>query len=162
MDDDQKSTEGSRLNVRFFESPRQAVDAIRVMLENEDWTSLASYYDLEGSDVDRDTLTSGEFFIRSERPDLAHPGGFWRHRHPFAPSFVYAFTTPAMEAGVVIVRVVIQIDQGSDSPPQDGWQEFSMRESEKRFQILTYHAEPMDVEGLIADPGPPLPGFAQD
>lgn len=161
MDDDWKLSEGSPPGAAFFESPEQAVAEIRKMQGEEDWASLARYYDLEGSGIDRETLVSGEFFIRTERPEVAHPGEFWRYKHPFAPSFEYAFTTPAAEAGVVIVRVAVKIDQGSDSPAQEGWQEFSMRQSEAGFQVLTGDAEPVALEELLADPGPPSPGLPE-
>lgn len=120
----------------FFESPQRAVEAISKMLKEEDWASLARHYDLGGSDIDRKTLLSGEFFVRTERPEAAHPGGFWRYKHPFAPGFEYSFTTPADETGIVTVRVSIRIDQGAGQPVQVGWQEFRMRRSEKGFQIL--------------------------
>ena len=162
MDDDQKLSEGSAPDAAFFESPKLAVEEIRKMQGEEDWASLARYYDLEGSGIDRQTLVSGEFFIRTERPQLSHPGGFWRYKHPFAPSFKYAFTTSAAEAGVVIVRVDISIEQGSGIPVQHGWQEFSMRESEAGIQILPNDAEPIDVEKLCADRGPPMPGLTRD
>lgn len=136
MDDARELPETPARGAAFFESPRQAVDAISKMQGEEDWAGLARYYDLEGSDIDRETLVSGEFFIRTERPELAHPGGFWRYKHPFAPSFEYDFTMQTDVAGIVVVRVAINIDQGSDSPLQQGWQEFLMRESDAGFQVM--------------------------
>lgn len=158
MDDSLETATGAA----FFESPEQAVKAISRMLTQEDWTSLARYYDLDGSGIDREDLVSGEFFIRTERPEVAHPGGFWRYKHPFAPSFEFVFTSSAREAGVVIVRVGISIDQGSGSPMQRGWQEFSMRESEAGFQILPNNAEPMDMEILLTPPDSPTPEKPDD
>lgn len=131
------ATEAAMDDVAFFKTPKSAVAAIKVMLIEEDWGSLARYYDLNGSDIDRSSLVSGEFFIRSERPEAAHPGEFWRYRHPFPPSFDYSFASPADEAGIVIVRVGIKIDQGAGQPAQEGWQEFRMRESSKGYQVLS-------------------------
>lgn len=167
MDDEQELPEAQQLSegletdAAFFESPRQAVEAIREMQGKEDWASLARHYDLSGSRIDRETLVSGEFFIRTERPEVTHPGGFWRYKHPFAPSFEYASTSSTAEAGVIIVRVSISIDQGAGSPVQEGWQEFMMRESEGGFQILPGVAEPANLEELMADPGPPSPGLPE-
>jgi hypothetical protein len=131
-----KSTEVTMSETAYFVSPESAVDAIRKMLTDEDWAALARYYDLTGTTIDYQTLVSGEFFIRSDRPDVAHPGEFWRYRHPFPPSFEYSYTTPSNEAGIVTVQVGIEIDQGAGQPVQQGWQEFRMRESEEGYRIL--------------------------
>ena len=105
-------------------------------LEQEDWAILARYYDLSGSTVDPADLLSGEFFIRTEPPEVYHPGGFWRYKHPFPPSFDYSFATPSDGSGVVTVQMSIRIDQGAGSPVQEGRQEFRMRESEGGFRVL--------------------------
>lgn len=130
------ATEAAMDDVAFFETPKWAVEKIKVMLTEEDWGSLARYYDLSGSDIDRSSLVSGEFFIRSERPEAAHPGEFWRYKHPFSPSFDYSFSSPTDEDGIVIVQVGITIDQGAGSPPQEGIQNFRMRESASGYQVL--------------------------
>lgn len=162
MDNNKELPVGSGLEAAFFETPEQAVDSIRGMLRSENWASLARYYDLSGSGIDRDTLDSGEFFIRTERPEVSHPAGFWRYKHPFPPSFEYAFTTPADEAGIFVVRVSISIDQGAGSPAQEGWQDFLMRESGKGFQILPDDAGLIGVEEPLTDPGPPSAGIPEN
>ena len=120
----------------YFESPRQAVEAVTVMLEAKDWPALARYYDLGGSDIDRAQLVSGEFFYRTERPEAAHPGGFWRYKHPFSPSFHYVSSAPAGGPGIVRVMLEVEIDQGEGSPVQRGRAEFRMRKSENGYQVL--------------------------
>ena len=142
MDDDRQSPGGSAHIAAYFDSPEQAVEAIRKMQQEKDWVSLARYYDLEGSGIDRETLVSGEFFIRTERPAVSHPGGFWRYKHPFAPGFEYGFTTSTAEPDTVTVRMTVEIAQGAESPMQRGYREFSMRQSERGFQILPNLAEP--------------------
>jgi hypothetical protein len=141
----------------FFESPRQAVEAITVMLEAKDWPALARYYDLEGSDIDRAQLVSGEFFYRTKRPEVSHPA-FWRYKHPFSPGFHYAWSasevdlaimlappedapgavTAAPEGDPDIVKVVleVEVDQGTGLPVQRGRSEFRMRKSERGYQVL--------------------------
>ena len=119
----------------YFESPRQAVEAITVMLRAKDWPALARYYDLEGSGVERAQLVSGEFFYRTKRPEVAHPA-FWRYKHPFSPGFHYAWSAPAGEPGIVTVALEVEIDQGAGSPVQRGLAEFRMRESERGYQVL--------------------------
>ena len=69
----------------YFKNPEQAVDAISTMLSSEAWEKLSRYYDLSDTDIDRASLISGEFFVRKERPELAHPAGFWRIKEPFDP-----------------------------------------------------------------------------
>jgi len=42
---------------RYFASPRQAVEQIDAMLRCEQWSELASYYDLSDSPIDPSDLT---------------------------------------------------------------------------------------------------------
>jgi hypothetical protein len=157
MGGDRQMPEEPAYEAAFFDSPRQAVDAIRKMLMEEDWASLAGYYDLDGSDVDRKTLISGEFFVRTERPRVSHPAGFWRYKHPFAPGFEYSFDSLTDQAGIVAVRVSISIDQGSGSPTQQGWHEFQMRRSERGFQILPEARAQVPAPDLAPVSAPAVP-----
>ncbi len=118
---------------RFFDSPEQAVDRISDLLRKEDWATLARYYDLAGTGVDRSTLESGEFFIARERPPIAHPAGFWRYRHPFPPGFRY--DSHEVTGDVAVVRVSIAIDQG-DGMNQRGMHVFRMKKSPHGWRIL--------------------------
>ena len=119
-----------------FDSPQEAVTEIAGLLRNENWKELASYYDLSDSDIDRSILISGEFFIRHTPPEPAHPGGFWRYRHPFSPGFEFGWEERVEENGdTVNVFVTIEIDQGGGMI-QRGIDSFLMRESECGFQIL--------------------------
>ncbi len=136
----------------YFDSPRQAVEQITAMLEAKDWPALAHYYDLEGSGIDRAQLVSGEFFWRTERPEVSHPAGFWRYKHPFSPGFHYAWSgsevgianimaapdadTPEGDPGIVKVVLEVEIEQGAGEPVQRGFSEFRMRRSERGYQIL--------------------------
>jgi len=121
---------------RCFNNPQDAVSDIAMMLRNKNWKDLASYYDLNESHVERGALTSGEYFIRHTRPKSAHPGGFWRYRHPFSPEFDFGWVEPVEENGdVVEVFVTIEIDQGGGMI-QRGIDSFLMRESECGYQIL--------------------------
>lgn len=156
MGDDRQITEEPAYEALFFGSPRQAVDAISKMLIAKDWATLARYYDLDGSDIDRKTLISGEFFVRTKRPRLSHPAVSWRTKHPFSPGFEYSSDSGADEDGIVTVRLSISIDQGSGSPAQEGRDAFEMRQSERGLQIL-----PNTVSWAPGPPptlaSPPLP-----
>jgi len=121
---------------RCFDSPQDAVPKIARMLRNENWNDLASYYDLTRSHIERSALISGGFFIRPTKPESAHPGGFWRYRHPFAPEFDFGWVERVDEDGdTVKVFVTIEIDQGGGMI-QRGIDSFLMRESECGFQVL--------------------------
>lgn len=159
MGNDRQKPEQPAREAAFFDSPRQAVDAIRKMLIEKDWASLARYYDLDGSGIDRKTLISGEFFVRTERPEVSHPAGFWRYKHPFAPSFEYSSDSGADQDGIVTVNLSISIDQGSGSPAQEGRDAFQMRQSERGLQVLpkTRERVPVSPPTVAPDPIPPPP-----
>ena len=118
----------------FFDNPKDAVVEISKLLSASDWKTLAKYYDLSNTDIDDEELTSGKFFIREERPEVAHPADFWRYKHPFSPGFDYFYSEPETE-GKVLVWVKIEIDQG-DGMTQVGLQKFRMRKSKNGYQLL--------------------------
>jgi hypothetical protein len=119
----------------YFDDPRTAVTEISRLLRARDWSTLARYYDLEGTDLRRSDLESGAFFYTEQRPELAHPGGFWRYRHPFAPGFEYVSSRELGSGGRIEVTVGIEIDQGG-GPPQRGMRVFRMRRSARGYRVL--------------------------
>ena len=119
----------------YFANPESAVEEISVMLRNKDWGKLAMYYDLGDSQIDRATLISGEFFYTDERPESAHPAGFWHYKHPFPPAFKYLSSNDVAQVGVKQVTVHVEIDQGGGMI-QRGEQIFFMSWTGKGFQIL--------------------------
>jgi hypothetical protein len=120
---------------RYFTSPQESVERISDLVRNKQWTVLSEYYDLAGSNLDRQKLQSEEFFMRTERPANADPAGFWRYRHPFPPGFAYLTERPSNEPNVFIIVVFREIDQGG-GPAQKALAEFQMRKSARGFQIL--------------------------
>ena len=126
----------------YFSSPRAAVERVTELLRAEDWPTLARYYDLSGTSIDRAELTSGRFFLRTERPAVTHPGLPWKYRHPFTPGFTFAQALDRAEVGVVTVVVSIAIDQG-DGRTQRAESDFAMRRTDKGYQIL-----PPDLERI--------------
>ena len=118
----------------FFESPKAAVEKITELLINQNWKELGRYYDLSNTDITEEELNSEDFYIRKERPEAAHPGGFWRYKRLFSPSFEYSFFE-SIGVDKVLVWVKIEIDQG-EGMIQEGKQSFEMRKSDKGFQIL--------------------------
>ena len=119
---------------RYFRSSKEAVEVISVLLDKKDWVTLSRYYDLSNSEVDRKNLETGRFFVRAERPEVAHPGGFWRYKAPFSPGFKYDHEEPEGK-DIVRVHLRIEIDQG-DGMVQEGFDSFRMRKTPKGYQIL--------------------------
>ena len=123
-------------DMNYFRSPEMAVPLITELLRHEDFENLASYYDLSHSEIPRAHLESGAFFIREQPPEISHPAGFWRYRHPFPPGFEYHSLRASGKAGVYIVSVEISIEQGAESPHQVGRSSFYMIQCARGWQVL--------------------------
>lgn len=121
---------------QYFSSPQEAIPRIAELLRQEDFRTLARYYDLSSSDIPLSEMESGSFFVRTERPEVAHPAGFWRYKHPFPPGFEYDSIQPAAREGVYVVSVRLSIDQGMDSPNQEALSRFYMIKSDHGWQLL--------------------------
>ena len=120
----------------YFSSPAEAIPIITELVKTENLKVLARYYDLSNSEIKLAELESGDFFIRKERPEVAHPAGFWRYKHPFAPGFKFSSVQAAAKDPIYIVEVSISIDQGLDSPIQSGLSYFYMLKSDNGWKIL--------------------------
>ena len=122
-------------NSLYFTSPESAVEKVTVMLKNKDWPQLTKYYDLGDSTIEKSTLISGQFFYTDERPESAHPAGFWHYKHPFPPGFKYLSSRNLTEQSIIEVTVNVEIDQGGGMI-QRGEKNFLMSQSVKGLQIL--------------------------
>jgi hypothetical protein len=120
----------------YFSSPAEAIPIITELLEKNNFKSLARYYDLSNSEIKLSELESGDFFIRKERPEIAHPAEFWHYKHPFAPGFKFKSVQTTARDAIYIVEVSISIDQGPASPRQIGLSYFYMIKSDKGWKIL--------------------------
>ena len=120
----------------YFSSPAEAIQIITELLEKKNFKILAKYYDLSKSEIELSELESGNFFIRKQRPENAHPAGFWRFKHPFAPGFTFNSAQATVKDEIYIVKVSISIDQGSDYPKQIGFSCFYMLKSDKGWKVL--------------------------
>ena len=125
--------------VKYFTTPWEAVPIITDLLKNQDFKTLAAYYDISSSKIKRADLESGEFFIQTDRPEAAHPAEFWRYKHPFAPGFKFDNVQSTEKEGIYNVTVMILIDQGEGSPSQEAYDNFHMIKSTKGWQILPDH-----------------------
>ncbi|MCK5075890.1 MAG: hypothetical protein KAR38_05915, partial [Calditrichia bacterium] len=135
-------------NSKYFSSPEEAVLIITELLKKEDFKTLACYYNLSNSNVKLSELESGDFFIRKKPPEIAHPAGFWRYKHPFAPGFKFAYCQPAKKDGIYIVQVEITIEQGAGSPAQHGYSYFYMTKSSNGWQLLPENVLEDDIPDL--------------
>jgi len=120
----------------YFSSPAEAIPIITGLLEKKNFKMLARYYNLSNSEIKLSELESGDFFIRKERPEIAHPAGFWRYKHPFAPGFKFSGVQATAKDSIYIVEVSISIDQGPESPEQIGLSYFYMLKSDSGWKIL--------------------------
>ena len=137
----------------YFTSPEAAIPVITDLLEKEQFEILAGYYDLSNSTIKKSELESGDFFIRTKRPESAHPAGFWRYKHPFAPGFKYSATWPTEKEGVYRIEVSISIEQGEDAPLQTGRSGFYMLKTDKGWKLLpdklSEYPPPGDVPVIV-------------
>lgn len=124
----------SEEGMAYFKNPKQAVDSIRIMLKSKAWEELSRYYDLSGTDIDRASLVSGDFFIRKKRPEVAHQAGFWKFRQPFSPQFSY-LSHQSISDEIVEVTVQVEIDEGGGMV-QRGMDSFQLRKSSDGYQLL--------------------------
>ena len=120
----------------YFSSPEAAVRMITKLLVKEEFKILAGYYDLSDSEIKLSELESGDFFIRKKRPDIAHPAGFWKYKHPFPPGYQFSSSIQTEKDNVYKVEVRVAVDQGSGIPEQTGFSYFYMIKSRKGWKIL--------------------------
>jgi len=119
----------------YFRSPQESVEIITQLLKSEDWKTLSSYYSFEVQDDELlDSLKSGDYFIRKERPEVSHPGGFWKYRQPFPPGFTYSYQETIAE-DIIKVHLEIEIDQG-EGMIQRGQDSYLLKKLEKGYQLL--------------------------
>ena len=131
-----KHNQKDKSETYYFSSPAEAIQIITELLEKKNFKILARYYNLSNSEIELSELESGDFFIRKERPEIAHPAEFWQYKHPFAPGFLFSSVQATAKDTIYIVKVSIAIDQGSDSPKQLGFSYFYMVKSDKGWKLL--------------------------
>jgi hypothetical protein len=119
----------------YFQSPHESVEKIAAMLRARDWKRLANYYDLTGTSIQREELTSGRFFERTTRPPNAVPAVDWRIKQPFSPGFKFDHTADTNDPSVIEVILKVEIEQGGGMT-QRGLDSFRMRHSAQGYQLL--------------------------
>ncbi len=121
----------------YFSSPQKCVKLTSKLLVDEDWEKLSSYYFLDDADESLIvSLKNGSYFIRTKQPEVAHPGGFWKYKKPFPPSFNY-LNHVQLTKDTVKVDVTLEIDQG-DGMVQQGQVSFYLIKLQKGYQLLPY------------------------
>ncbi len=125
----------SQLQDLYFSSPRESVEIIAQLLSNEEWVTLSSYYLTRDMDKELvDSLVSGDYFIREERPEVAHPAGFWKYKHPFSPGFTYSYQEKTPE-DLIRVHLEIEIDQG-EGMIQRGQDSYLLKKFQKGYKLV--------------------------
>ena len=117
----------------YFDNPKEAVIVTTELLEKRNWSRLARYYDLSGTNIKRNELESGEYFFQSKKQEVNHPGILSRYKRPFAPGFKYDGEY-ILNGNTTVVRVRILINQGTML--QEGVQAFGLKKSKAGFQII--------------------------
>lgn len=117
----------------YFDSPEEAVEIARQLMRAKNWSTLALYYDLDGTAYARADLEDGLFFVRRDRPTDGHPG-VWQYRQPFHPAYVFDTAQETEKEGVWKITVRVEIDQG-DGMIQRGFDTFEMRKGEPGWQL---------------------------
>ncbi len=92
----------------YFTTPQESVDVITRLLQSRDWATLASYYDLSGTDIDWQSLSDGRFFLAARPPEAARSAEGWRHTVPFPPGSRFQ---SARYVGNNEVEVTVSIDR---------------------------------------------------
>lgn len=118
----------------FFPGPEESVEIITGLLLSEDWRTLSGYYIIDGNQELLDSLLSGDYFIRREMPEVTHPGGFWKYRHPFSPGFKY-HSHEQVADDLVKVNLIIEIDQG-DGMIQVGKSSYLLKRFLEGYKIM--------------------------
>ncbi|TNE58280.1 MAG: hypothetical protein EP340_05850 [Alphaproteobacteria bacterium] len=73
--------EATTLPTHFFTTPETAVRRINTILAANDWRQLSQYYELDGTDISKTELETGQFFI-GDAQRLSDPRNYL---HPFPP-----------------------------------------------------------------------------
>lgn len=126
---------GGESGALYFDTVEQAVEVATPLLEKKEWGTLARYYDLSDSPVERAELENGTFFYSARVEGFQHPAGFDRYKQPFAPGFKFMRSDETGQKDVVKVTVLVEIDQGGGMT-QRGMSEFYMRKHAKGWQFL--------------------------
>src|SRR5688572_9059 len=119
----------------YFRTPYESVEQTTAMLRARDWKQLANYYDLTGTTIQREELTSGRFFERTTRPPNAIPAVDWRIKQPFSPGFKFDHTADVNDPDVIEVILKIEIEQGGGMT-QRGLDSFRLRHSAQGYQLI--------------------------
>ena len=117
----------------FFSSPKGAVGLISELISAKKWSQLTRYYHLDDTDVEKERLLSGEFFLLPLEQRVGPPG-VSDIREPFSPGFSYQSHQLEID-GLYRVRVSIAIEQGEGMALR-GRDQFWLRRSPSGYQLV--------------------------
>jgi hypothetical protein len=118
---------------KHFQSPKEAVTLTIELMADENWSELASYYDLNGSSVKPGELRDGSYFNCEDDPSVPmHPALRHSCKRPFSPSFSYRYFESVPDG--VRVHLGISIDQGGGMV-QEGRDSFLLSKSKEGYRL---------------------------
>jgi len=118
---------------RYFPTPSAAVNTTADLLKSENWSELATYYDLSDSVFDRQDLTKENFFIESGIEE-ALSEELEAYKQPFAPGFRFQ-SARSLGNDVIEVTVITEI-AGEDGAMRQGLDTFLLKAHPEGYQLL--------------------------
>lgn len=119
---------------RYFPTPQAAVIGITELLEAEDWGTLAAYYDLTASSIDKTTLKNGNYFTADMDHTDTQSASMARREQPFAPGSQYWSTKPVGNDEFE-VSLTFEVEQ-EDGTVQRGLDTLYLKAYPEGYQIL--------------------------
>ncbi len=119
----------------YFPTPQAAVLGITELLEAEDWETLAAYYDLTASSIDKTTLKNGSYFTADMDHTDTKSASTAQHKRPFAPGSQYWSTKPVGNDEFE-VSLTIEVER-KDGTVQSGLGTLYLKAYPEGYQILT-------------------------
>ena len=119
---------------RYFPTPSAAVKTTADLLKTENWSELATYYDLTGTVLDRTDLTKEGFFIETDAIEEALSEELEAYKQPFSPGFEFQ-SARSLGNDIIEVTVITEII-GDDDTVQQGLDTFLLKAHPEGYQLL--------------------------
>lgn len=118
---------------RYFPTPSAAVNTTADLLTSENWSELATYYDLSESVFDRQDLSKESFFVESGIEE-ALSEELEAYKQPFAPGFRFQ-SARNLGNDVIEVTVITEI-ASEDGVMRQGLDTFLLKAHPEGYQLL--------------------------
>ncbi len=118
----------------YFRSPEAAVNTISALLQDEDWVTLAKYYDLSGSNFDVDQLSDGSFFLSSPSDSDNVPTN--SAQRPFTPGLHFLQSKQTHIEDIFEVTVSDKNSEHVEATSERPLQTFFLHRYPEGYQLL--------------------------